>query len=170
MSDGLGSAGSASDVVDATVPVSVVVKNRRRRSALVVIPIHSRPVATAARSRLQWVLRRPPIPRGRAIAYSLRTSDPAERMYMVGGTTDALYALDGTTSEAVRVGTATQFGVSERFPRGMTWHNGQLYMIGGSGSLYTLDALTGEAALVASKEQIIGSGGPTLPGRGLTPW
>ena len=106
-------------------------------------------------------------PEGQTLVYSLRGSDPADRMYMVGTAGQALYALDSDTSEAVRVGAAVQFGVSEGVPGGLAWHNGQLYMVGGgSNSLYTLDTSTGEAALVATGAQITGSGGAQITGSG----
>ena len=92
------------------------------------------------------------------LEYSLRVSDPAGRIYMVGGTAAALYALDSATGMTVRVGRVAEFGVSESDPRGLAWHNGLLYMVGGSAnSLYTLDMNTGEAALVAAAAQLTGS-------------
>ena len=99
-------------------------------------------------------------PDNQPLAYSLRASDPPERMYMLGSDANALYALDSTTGTAARVGTASQFGIAETAPSGLAWHNGRLYMVGfGTNSLYTIDSATGEASLVASKAQITGSGG-----------
>ena len=99
-------------------------------------------------------------PDGHALTYSLRASDPAERMYMIGNDTDALYTLDsGTGAATTRVGTATEFGVDETSPRSLAWHNGQLYMIGNdTGSLYTLDVITGEATRVGGSGVAGGSG------------
>ena len=96
-------------------------------------------------------------PDDHTLTYSARASDPAETMYMLGDGGDALYALDSTTGTAARVGTAEEFGVSETAPKGIGWHNGQLYMTGGSG-LYTLDTLTGEAVRIATAEQLTGGG------------
>ena len=102
-------------------------------------------------------------PEDQTLTYSLRPSDPPERMYMLGDGADALYTLDSGTSEAARVNAAVvQFGVSERSPRSMAWHNGRLYMTGnGTDSLYTVDTATGDAVLVATGAQITGSGGPS---------
>ena len=49
---------------------------------------------------------------------------------MVGSTRDALYTLDTTTGIAARVGSATQFGVSEASPSGLASHSSSLYMVG----------------------------------------
>ncbi len=48
---------------------------------------------------------------------------------------------------AKRVGTATQFGVNETWPKGLASHNGKLYMVG-RGGLYTLNPTTGGATRV----------------------
>ena len=169
-SDGLGSRGDASDVVDATVPVSVRVENREPSF------ISESYSHTLASGRDGSVV---PVAVGTLLAtdsedhdlvYSLRAADPPERMYMTSVTSAALYTLDSTTSDAVRVGTAPQFGVSENLPLGLAWHNGQLYMTGsGTNGLYTLDVVTGEATPVASKDQIIGRfRAVTPPGRGVS--
>ena len=91
-------------------------------------------------------------PEMQTLTYSLRASDPADRMYMLGDDTDALHRLDSTTGAVTeRVGTAAQFGVGETDPRGLAWHNGRLYMTGDtSDSLYTLDVVTGEATRLTS--------------------
>ena len=89
-------------------------------------------------------------PENEPITYSLRSSDPADLMYMFGTDRDALYTIDNTTGAATaRVGTAAQFGVRETYPFGMTWHNGQLYMAGNvSDALFTLDITTGKATRI----------------------
>ena len=94
-------------------------------------------------------------PENQPITYSLRVSDSVGRVYVLGGGGDVLYALDSVTGVAVRVGAVEGFGVSETAPRGIGWHNGQLYMTGGGG-LYTVDVVTGEAVRVAGESQLIG--------------
>ena len=91
-------------------------------------------------------------PENQTLTYSLRASDPTEDMYMLGQSTGALHILDSTTGVAAkRVGTTMYFGVNERLPYGLDWHNGQLYMLGrGTNSLYTLDVVTGEATRIVS--------------------
>ena len=97
-------------------------------------------------------------PENQTLSYSLRDSDPSSRLYLVGGTADALYRLESTSGVATRVGAADAFGVSETNPRGLTWHRGVLYMIGGAtDGLYSLDTTTGDAKLVATRAQIAGT-------------
>ena len=48
-------------------------------------------------------------PAGHALTYSLRASDPSDRMYLLGSRADALYALDSDDSRAARIGNATRF-------------------------------------------------------------
>ena len=50
-------------------------------------------------------------------------------LYMVGAR-NALYTLNVTTGVATRVGSSTNFGVSEFTPTGLASHNGVLYMVG----------------------------------------
>ena len=72
--------------------------------------------------------------------------------YLVDGISDALYTLDpdrGVTTG--RVGSSTQFGVSEGSPNGLASHNGTLYMVGAvNDALYTLDTTTGAATQVGT--------------------
>ncbi len=68
---------------------------------------------------------------------------------MVGRQNAALYTVDTTTGVATRVGSATQFGVSERFPTGLAAIGNTLYMVGdGNNVLYTVDTTTGMATRV----------------------
>ena len=162
VSDGKAADNTTSLAADDTARVTVTVPNRaptfaRDRFSFSILPGVdssgvSQIVGTAAASD----------PENQPLAYSLRPSDPPERMYMTGNDADALYTIDSNTGAVARVGTASQFGVAERGPFGLAWHNGQLYMAGyGTNSLYTIDIATGEAALVATKDQLTGSGGPT---------
>ena len=65
---------------------------------------------------------------------------------MVGSNTDWLYTLNTTTGVATRVGSSSQFGVSENIPQGLASHNGVLYMVGATNdALYTLNTTTGVA-------------------------
>ena len=158
--------------IDATAPVTVRVKNTAPAFARSSYDFALTPGSDGSVNAITIGTTAAADPdTGDTLAYSLRSSDPPNRMYMLGGTAAALYALDSTTSNAVRVGTVSQFGVGEVIPRGMTWHDGELYMIGvgidantgdatGTGGLYTLDIATGEATPVATKAQIIGSSGP----------
>ena len=58
------------------------------------------------------------------------------------------------TGTATRVGTATQFGVHESSPYGLTSHNGKLYMVGSSNdALYTVNPTTGRATRVGTATQ-----------------
>ena len=53
-----------------------------------------------------------------------------------------------------RVGSSSQFGVSESIPQGLASHNGVLYMVGsGRDWLYTLNTTTGVATRVGSSSQ-----------------
>ena len=168
VSDGRDSKGSGfSNVVDDTTTVTVTVVNR---APSFTASIYSYTMSSNGStndngdnsSSVSVVLGSPSAvdPEGQSLIYSLRASDPSGRMYMLGGGADALYALNSTTGEASRVGSAERFGVSEDNPRGLAWHDGQLYMVGYStDSLYTLDIATGEAVPVATGAQITGSGG-----------
>ena len=163
-------------ISDARHPEADIAVSTADDTATVTIRVENAPPAFAARS-YQFVLapdadgRVKSVPVGTttasdpdtadSITYSLRASDPGDRMYMAGGTTDALYTLSSTTGVAARTGTVADFGVNEAIPRGMAWHNGRLYMVGSAtNSLYTLDIVTGEAAPVATGAQITGSTGP----------
>ena len=91
------------------------------------------------------------------VTHSLRDSDASNAMYMLGGLGDALYSLNRTSSAATRIAATAAFGVSETDPRGLAWHNGELYMVGGATqALYTVDIATGEAVLAATLAQITG--------------
>ena len=58
------------------------------------------------------------------------------------------------TGALIRVGLSNAFGVNERFPQGLAFHNGTLYMVGsGSDVLYTLNTTTGVAKRVGSSNQ-----------------
>ncbi len=85
-------------------------------------------------------------------------------LYMVGDRNDALYTLDTTTGAVTRVGSATDFGVSQRFPEGLVAIGSILYMVGGDSkdALYTLDTTTGVATRVGSANQF--GVGERLPG------
>ena len=150
--------GSTSNAIDTTAPVTITITNRPPS-----FNTHHHTyffVAGSDGRNTPVVLGAPPAsdPEGQSLVYSLRGSDPASRMYMLGGGSDTLYALNSATSEAVRVGAAEQFGISETDPRGMAWHNGQLYMAGHkTNNLYTLNTTTGEATLVATNTQTTSS-------------
>ena len=61
-------------------------------------------------------------------------------LYMTGWHTGALYTLDPTTGVATRVGSATNFGVNERWPVDLASHQGTLYMLGdATGALFRLN-------------------------------
>ena len=99
-------------------------------------------------------------PAGHGLTFTLRGDDPSDRLYFVGGATDALFRLDPSDSSVVRVGAASQFGAQIGDPLGMTWHNGKLYMVAGAGAgsaLYTVDTVTGVAARVALTQRLTGS-------------
>ena len=71
-------------------------------------------------------------------------------MYILDQTTPALYTVDRSSGAATRVGTATDFGVSETQPAGLTSRDGELYMLGGdNGALLRLSAITGEAVVAS---------------------
>ena len=160
--DGRADDGTAATTWDDTVPVTVTIANR---PPMFDAADYSRTFLSGSDGRITpvaLVTASATDPEDHTLHYSLRASDPAERMYLLGDEADALYALDGTTGEAARVGDITEFGVSETAPRGMAWHEGRLYMTGQvSDALYTLNILTGEATLVATETQITG-GGPLL--------
>ena len=59
---------------------------------------------------------------GHAVSYSLRSSDPPERMYMVGTDDNALHTLDRATGVATRVGDAVDFGAGVTDVQGLAWH------------------------------------------------
>ena len=50
---------------------------------------------------------------------------------MAGADNDWLYTLNTTTGVATRVGSSTQFGVSEDNPQGLASFGNTLYMVGG---------------------------------------
>ena len=157
--DSKASDGTADTVIDDAVPVTVLVANRgpsfsARRYSLTIhhdsdgrtTPV---PLGTASATD----------PENDALAYTLAGSDPADRMYLVGDTADGLFTLNSTTGSAGRIGSALAFGAGETSPRALAWHVQQLYMIGGANnSLYTVDIATGEVALVATRDQLVGSG------------
>ena len=71
-------------------------------------------------------------------------------MYLLDQTTPALYTVDRSSGAATRVGAATDFGVSETQPAGLTSRDGELYMLGGdNGALLRLSAITGEAVVAS---------------------
>ena len=72
-------------------------------------------------------------------------------MYALDQTTPALYTVDRSSGAATRVGAATDFGVSETQPAGLTSRDGELYTLGGdNGALLRLSAITGEAVVVGT--------------------
>ena len=72
-------------------------------------------------------------------------------MYALDQTTPALYTVDRSSGAATRVGAATNFGVSETQPAGLTSRDGELHMLGGdNGTLLRLNAITGEALAVGT--------------------
>ncbi len=80
---------------------------------------------------------------------------PRQYSLYVGSNNDVLYTVDTTKGVATRVGSATQFGVSETFPRGMAAIGSTLYMVGdGNDVLYTVDTTTGVATRVGSATQL----------------
>ena len=95
-------------------------------------------------------------PEGDAVSYSLESvsaSDSVEPVYMTGDSSDALYTVDVSTGAVTRVGAEAGFGANVTEVRGLGWHNGQLYLVGGTASegdgIYTVDTTTGVAARVA---------------------
>lgn len=67
-------------------------------------------------------------------------------LYMLGDYTNRLYTLNISNGEAIRVGSATYFGVDDDEPTGLTNINGELYMLGDwNDKLYRLNKLTGVA-------------------------
>ena len=70
---------------------------------------------------------------------------------MVGSNNDALYTLNTTTGVATRVGSSSQFGVSEGTPSGLASFGNTLYLVGNTNdALYTLNTTTGVATQVGS--------------------
>ncbi len=78
-------------------------------------------------------------------------------LYMVGNGFDfngAFYTLDTNTGVAARIGSATQFDVSEDEPRGLAAIGNTLYMVGDSNdALYTLNITTGIATRIGRATQ-----------------
>ena len=152
VSDGRDSSGDTDHSVDAETAVIVTVANQA--------PVfgergYSYTITSGSDGSVDPVVVGTPSavdPEMQTLTYSLRASDPADRMYMLGDKADALYALDSTTGAATeRVGTVARYGVGETDPRGLTWHNGRLYMTGDTAnSLYTIDTITGEATRLTS--------------------
>ena len=83
-------------------------------------------------------------------------------MYMVGSDTAALYSINLSTGAATRIGSATQFGISEADPRALAWNGSTMYMLGANNDwLYTLDLTTGVATRVGSVSQFgVSEGNP----------
>ena len=82
---------------------------------------------------------------------SITESAGTTTLYMVGSTNDALFMLDISSGRATRVGSATNFGVSEDTPRGLASIGDTLYMVGSDNDyLYTLDTSSGVATRVGS--------------------
>ena len=81
----------------------------------------------------------------------------------------ALYEIDLAANpiSAVRVNSSTSaddFGVSERFPRGLTSHNGTLYMVGNiNNALFTLDTTAGTATRYQVNDSDIDYFNPIYP-------
>ena len=85
-----------------------------------------------------------------------------DRKYLGGSYTPALYTVNKTTGVATRVGSATNFGVGEDNPIGMTLHDGVFYMVGHTtNNLYTLNPATGVATRVGSATKF---------GQAITAW
>ena len=83
-------------------------------------------------------------------------------LYMVGGN-NVLYSLDSSDGSATRIGSSTQFGVSENSAEGLAYHNGVVYMIGNNNNaLFTLNITTGAATRVGSSNSF--GVGETRPG------
>ena len=74
-------------------------------------------------------------------------------LYMTGLDIDGLYTVNTTTGVATRVGSATQFGVTEATPTGMAFIDSVLYMVGNNAILYTVNTTTGVATRVGSATQ-----------------
>ena len=73
-------------------------------------------------------------------------------LWVVGFTVAGLIRVDKTTGIGTRVGTATQYGVSESTMSGLTWDGTNLYGSGRStDALYTIDRTTGVATQVGSE-------------------
>ena len=71
--------------------------------------------------------------------------------WFIGKETNALYTIDLTTTEAIRIGTSINWGVSETNARGLAYLNSKLYMVGFSTKkLYEVDTSTGIATVVGT--------------------
>ena len=72
---------------------------------------------------------------------------------MTGDDSDALYTVDISSGTVARVGTADGFDAGITDVHGLGWHNGQLYLVGGTASegdgIYTVGTATGVATRVA---------------------
>ena len=160
VSDDRGSQGDASRAaVDGTVPVTVVVENRPPSFEA---RAYSYPLASGGSGRSTPVAIGAPQatdPENRTLTYSLRASDSPERMYMTRPESRGFVRAGQYHVRRGARGPQPRSSVlPERFPLGMAWHNGQLYMTGsGNNGLYTLNVVTGEAVLIADRDQITGS-------------
>ena len=102
----------------------------------------------------------------RTVTVIIEVNTEAGSLYMLGRTNQALYRLDIISGIATRIGSATEFGVSERFSTGLAAIGNQLYMIGSrNDALYELDRTTGLATRVGSANDF--GVGETIP-EGLT--
>ena len=79
-------------------------------------------------------------------------------LWFAGADTNALYTLNTTTGVATRVGTATDWGVSESEVAGMAYGNSNLYMVGSNSVLYTVNTGTGVATQVGTTTAGFGVG------------
>ena len=67
------------------------------------------------------------------------------------GSRRGLYSIDTSNATATRIGSATDFGVSEQYPAGLASDGTTLYMVGRTNKkLYTLDTTTGVATPLSS--------------------
>ena len=86
---------------------------------------------------------------GSEVAYRRFIPPPPVTLYTINRSNTSLYSLNSSTGVARRIGSARRFGVNERDPIDLEFHNGTLYMAGAdSGALYTVGTSNGRARRV----------------------
>ena len=74
--------------------------------------------------------------------------------YIVGGSTDALYGINFTNYQFDRIGNASAFTANEDDPRGIAWHEGALYLIGGRRKLIRLNTTDGTGESIGADNSL----------------
>ena len=147
------STGTADTAVDATVTVTVTVANTQPAFGEDSYDFTVTPATDASSTAVTVGTAAAADDHEHPLAYSLRASDPANTLYMVGQQHDALYKMNKTTGAVTRIGNATNFGADITSVNGMTWHNGKLHLVGSTTTLsdgvYVVDTETGVATLTA---------------------